>query len=65
MKCICKNCKHRIEHSEGIICERNLAFTNPEATCLEWDNDELFKPHKLVAFAIVAIGIVLLCAKFL
>lgn len=65
MKCTCSNCKYRIEHPEGLICEKNLAFTNPEATCLDWDNDELFKPHKLVALAIVAIGIVLILGNFL
>jgi hypothetical protein len=65
MKCICANCKYRIEQPEGIVCERNLAFTNPEATCLDWDNNELFKPTKLVALAIVVIGIVLILSNFL
>ena len=65
MECKCKNCKFAKEHEEGLMCTNKLYFVEPDDTCLEWDNDELFKPHKLVALAIVAIGIVLLCAKFL
>ena len=65
MKCICKNCKYRIEHPEGIVCERNLAFTNPEATCLDWDNDELFKPKKLVLFTVAVVAIVIFLSKIL
>lgn len=65
MECKCKNCKFAKEHEEGLMCTNKLCFVEPDGICLEWDNDELFKPHKLVAFTIIAIGIVLLLAKFL
>jgi hypothetical protein len=61
----CENCKHRLDHPEGIICNKRLLFVDNDATCLDWENDELFNPTKLVALAIVAIGIVLILGKFL
>ena len=61
----CENCKHRLDHPEGIVCEDKLCFVEPDDTCLDWENDELFKPTKLIAFTIVAIGIVILLAKIL
>lgn len=61
----CKNCKHRLDHPEGIMCDKRLLFVDNDATCLDWENDELFNPTKLVVLAIVVIGIVLICTKFL
>ena len=65
MKCICKNCKHCLEHPDGKICDKNLIFVQEDDYCEGFENDELFDPSKLVAFTIIAIGIVILCAKFL
>ena len=61
----CENCKHRLDHPEGIVCEDKLCFVEPDDTCLNWETKEVFDPTKLVAFTIVAIGIMILCAKFL
>ena len=61
----CKNCKHRLDHPEGIICETSLNFVDPDYTCVDWENDDLFNPAKVVAFTIITIGIVILCANFL
>lgn len=64
-KCVCKNCKHCLIHPDGLICDKKLIFVETNDYCEDFENDELFKPSKLVVLAIVAIGIVLLCAKFL
>lgn len=42
-----------------------MIFVHEDDTCEGFENDELFNPTKLVVLAIVVIGIVLLCAKFL
>ena len=42
-----------------------MIFVHEDDTCEGFENDELFNPTKLVALAIVVIGIVLLLAKFL
>jgi hypothetical protein len=65
MRCICKNCKHCLEHHEGLVCSKHMIFVHEDDTCEGFENDELFNPTKLVVLAIVVIGIVLLCAKFL
>lgn len=65
MRCICKNCKHCREHSEGRVCSKHMIFVHEDDTCEGFENDELFNPTKLVVLAIVVIGIMLLCAKFL
>lgn len=65
MRCICKNCKHCHEHDDGKLCAKHMVFVHEDDTCEGFENDELFSCNKLIAFTIVAIGIVLLCAKFL
>ncbi len=65
MKCICDTCKKCLQHPEGLLCSDRMVFVEPNSTCLDWENDEIFNPTKLVALAIVAIGIVILLAKFL
>lgn len=65
MKCICDTCKKCLQHPEGLLCSDKMVFVEPDDACLEWENDELFNPTKFVALAIVAIGIVLICANFL
>lgn len=65
MKCICNNCKHCLEHSDGKVCGKHLIFVHNDDTCEGFENDDLFDPTKLVAFTIIAIGIVILCTKIL
>ena len=65
MKCTCENCKHRLDHPEGIICGNKLSFVDKNGTCADWDNEDFFDTTYLVAFTIIAIGIVLICANFL
>lgn len=65
MRCICKNCKHCYEHDEGKLCAKHIMFVHDEDCCPYFKNDELFNTPKFVALAIVAIGIMLLFAKFL
>lgn len=65
MECKCKNCRYRLDHPEGIVCEKSLSFVDAEYACNKWENEDLFNPKKMVALAIVVIGIVLLLAKFL
>lgn len=47
------------------MCTKKMIFVQDEDYCPYFENDELFNPIKLVALAIVAIGIVILCVKFL
>lgn len=47
------------------MCTKKLCFVRDEDFCPDFENDELFNPTKLVAFAIIVIGIVILCANFL
>lgn len=61
----CGNCKHLLDHEDGAICGKTLLFTEDEDICHDWETEEVFNPTKLVALAIVAIGIVLLLANFL
>lgn len=65
MKCCCNTCKHCFEHSEGLWCEDKLTFVHKEDMCYNWDSDEVLASGKFVSLAIIAIGIVLLLAKFL
>ena len=65
MKCTCKNCKHCLEHPDGLMCGNKMVFVDKEDTCLDWDTYELFKPTKLIAFTIIAVGIVIFLAKIL
>ena len=65
MRCICKNCIHCLEHPDGKVCAKNLVFVDENNTCDSFDNDIVTKPIGLVVLAIVVIGIVILCAKFL
>ena len=65
-RCICKNCNHSSdEHEDGRMCTKKMIFVQDNDYCPYFENDELFSINKLIAFTIVAIGIVLLCAKFL
>ena len=59
----CKNCKHRLDHPDSIVCAKSLEFSDPEDTCIEWENEDFFNPKIMIALAIVAIGIVILLAK--
>ena len=65
MICKCENCKHRVPHEEGLLCGNKLCFVEPTDNCTEWDNEELFDPTKLVALAIIVVGVVIVLAKFL
>ena len=47
------------------MCTKKMIFVEDNDYCPYFENDELFNTHKLVALAIVVIGIALLCAKFL
>lgn len=64
MKCICKNCKHCLEHY-GNFCDKHLVFVQDNDYCFDFENDELFDPTKLVLFAIVVVAIVIFLSKFL
>lgn len=65
-RCICKNCNHSSdEHEDGRMCTKKMIFVEDNDYCPYFENDELFNTPKFVALAIVAIGIMLLCAKFL
>lgn len=65
MKCICKNCKHCLEHPDGKFCDKNLVFVQKHDSCDNFENDELFDPTKLVFFAIIVVAIVIFLSKFL
>ena len=47
------------------MCTKKMIFVEDNDYCPYFENDELFNTPKFVALAIVAIGIMLLCAKFL
>lgn len=47
------------------VCTKHIMVVRGRDTCKNFENDEFFNPIKLVAFAIVAIGIVLILSKFL
>lgn len=61
----CFNCQHSCLHEEGRMCTKKLCFVRDEGFCPDFENDELFDPTKLVAFAIIVIGIAILLSKFL
>ena len=64
-RCICKNCKHCIEHPDGKVCDKHLVFVQDNDYCFDFENDKLFDPTKLVLFAIVVVAIVIFLSKFL
>lgn len=47
------------------MCNKHLVFVHKDDTCEGFESDELFNPTKLVAFAIVVIGIVIFLSKIL
>lgn len=47
------------------MCTKKMIFVQDEDYCPYFENDEMVSTAKLVGFAIIVIGIVLLCAKFL
>lgn len=65
MRCICRNCKHFIIDGDEKVCTKHILVVRGRDTCRDFENDEFFNPTKLVAFAIVTIGIVLILSKFL
>lgn len=65
MECKCKNCKFAKEHEEGLMCTNKLCFVDKDDACVDWDSDELFSVPKWAIYVLCAIGIVILCAKFL
>ena len=65
MRCTCKNCKHCLEHADGKFCEKHLVFVEDDDYCVDFENDKLFDPTKLVLFAIVVVAIVIFLSKFL
>lgn len=65
MKCICKNCKHCLEHPYGKFCDKNLVFAPESGHCGNFENEELFDPTKLVLFAIVVVATVIFLSKIL
>lgn len=65
MECKCKNCKFAKEHEEGLMCTNKLCFVSKDDACVDWDSEELFSVPKWAIYALCAIGIVLLLAKFL
>jgi hypothetical protein len=65
MRGICKNCEHSSNNEEGRICTKGLLFVNDNDFCDEFENNAIFDPSGIIAFTVVAIGIVILLAKFL
>lgn len=65
MKCICKNCKHCLEHPDGKVCGKHLVFVHKDDTCEGFETDELLNPKKIAAFAIIIAGIVIILLKIL
>lgn len=65
MKCICKNCKHCLEHADGKVCGKHLIFVQEDDYCEGFENDELFDPTKLVLFAVAVVAIVIFLSKIL
>lgn len=65
MKCNCNNCNSCLQHPDGLLCSKKMVFVEKEDTCLEWESDENFEAGKLVALAIIAIGVVIMLANFL
>jgi hypothetical protein len=61
----CKNCKYRLDHPEGIVCAKSLEFSDPDDTCIEWENEDFLNPKKMVALAIVVVGIIAILSKIL
>ena len=64
-KCVCRNCKHCLIHPEGLVCANRMVFIDKEDTCLDWDSEELFMPTAIIIFTIIAIAIIIFCAKIL
>lgn len=65
-RCICKNCKcSSVDPKQGRLCTKKMIFVHNDDYCPYFENNELFSCNKLIAFTIVAIGIVILLAKFL
>ena len=65
MKCICKNCKHYLEHPDGKFCGKHLIFVHNDDTCEGFENDEMFNPTKLVLFTVAVVAIVIFLSKIL
>lgn len=65
MKCICKNCKHCLEHPYGKFCDKNLIFVQKHDSCDDFETKEMSDPTKLVLFAIVVVAIVIFLLKIL
>ena len=65
MKCVCKNCKHRLEHSDGKVCGKHLVFVQEEDYCMDFENGEFFDPTNLVLFTFAVVVIVLILSKIL
>ena len=55
MKCICKNCKHCLNHADGTICGRKLVFVRERDYCLDFDTKNIFNPVPLILVAILFI----------
>jgi hypothetical protein len=61
----CKNCKYRLDHPDGLLCGKSLKFSDPDDTCIEWENEDFLNPKKMVALAIVVVGIIAILSKIL
>ena len=65
MKCICKNCKHCLEHPDGKVCDKHLIFVQEDDTCEGFETEEISDPTKLVLFAVAVVAIVIFLSKIL
>ena len=65
MKCICKNCKHCLEHPYGKFCNKNLIFVQKHDSCDDFETKEMSDTTKLVLFIIIVLGVVIFLSKIL
>lgn len=63
MKCTCENCKHCRIYDEGNLCMKRLIFVNKQDSCEDWETDKFFSPTRMVAFAIIMIGVMVLLSR--
>lgn len=65
MKCICKNCKHCLEHADGKVCDKHLIFVQEDDYCDNFETEEMSDPTKLVLFTVAVVAIIIFLTKIL
>ena len=63
MICSCEKCKYCVICDEGNLCMKRLIFVNKQDSCEDWETDKLFSPTRMVALAIIMIGVMVLLSR--